>query len=467
MRRTKIVCTIGPSSEKETTLRAMMRAGMDVARLNFSHSTHAGHKRLLRNVRRAADSVCKFVPVIGDLQGPKIRLGELPQNGLSFKKGDVYIFSTAIDRYQNHKIPVTYKKLHKDIKIGDRFLIDDGLVEMKVVKISRLDIHAKTINGGNVTSHKGMNFPDSHLSLSSITQKDKDDVKFAVEIGVEWIALSFVQRATDVRLLKKLIKKTAKSGQVLPRVIVKIEKLEAIKTINEILKETDAVMIARGDLGIEIPAEEVPVRQKELIEKCRALGKPVVVATQMLDSMIRNPRPTRAEVSDVANAVFDHTDAVMLSGESATGKFPVEAVRIMTKIVSEAETSRFDDVAFDSFLTTDPIASVAQAIKLAALQKTIDGVLVSLELVDWSETVHRLHSEIPLFIACQTQIQARQVSLRWGSEAFVLKNVKEKTFVMRAVRVLKSVKKIKKGMRLAVVLGGSHGEAFDIVTVTD
>lgn len=464
-RRTKIVCTIGPSSEKETTLKAMMRSGMDVARLNFSHGTHTQHRKLLKNIRRASDSVCKFVPVIGDLQGPKIRLGDLPQEGITLKNGETYVFSTASDQYKNHKIPLTYKNLHKDIKAGDRFLIDDGLIEMKVEKISGRDIYAKTVNGGIVTSHKGMNFPDSHLSLSSLTQKDKEDVKFAVEIGVEWIALSFVQKADDVRLLKRLIKQAVKSGQVLPRVIVKIEKQEAIKNIDEILNETDAVMIARGDLGIEIPAEEVPIRQKELIERCRELGKPVVVATQMLDSMIRNPSPTRAEVSDVANAVFDHTDAVMLSGESASGKYPVKAVKTMSKIVSEAETSPFDDVAFGSLTTKDSIGSVAQAVKLADLQNTIDGVLASIELADWSETVHRLHPEIPLFIACPNQTLARQVSIRWGSDAFVLKNAKEKTFVARALRVLRSSKKIKKGMRLAVMMGGRHGEAFDVVTV--
>ncbi len=465
LRRTKIVCTIGPACEKETILKAMIRGGMDAARLNFSHGTHAGHKRLLRNVRRASNSAHKFVTVIGDLQGPKIRLGELPKDGVELKNNETYIFSTEIDGYEGSKFSVTYKQLHKDVKAGHRLLIDDGLIEMKIVKIIGKDIHAKVKNGGTVTSHKGLNFPDSKLSVSSLTQKDREDVKFAVQIGVEWIALSFVKCAADVRLLKKLIKKVVQAGQILPRVIVKIEKHEAIEAFDEILKEADGVMIARGDLGIEIPAEEVPVRQKQLIEKCRAAGKPVIVATQMLDSMIRNPRPTRAEVSDVANAVFDHTDAVMLSGETASGKFPLAAVKTMATIVKEAEASPFDDVVFDPPPVKDLIGSVAQAVKLAATQKTIDGVLVSTELVDWSESVLRFHPEIPLFIACPTQMQARQVSMRWGSEAFVLKNVREKTFVTRVLRILKSEKKVRKGMRLAVILGGRHGEAFDVIIV--
>ncbi len=267
MKRTKIVCTIGPACEKETTLKAMMRAGMDAARLNFSHGTHAGHKRNLSNVRRASDSARKFVTVIGDLQGPKIRVGELPSDGIVLKNNVEYIFSTGIDAYKGSKIPVTYKELHKDVKTGHRLLIDDGLIEMKIVKVVGKDIHAKVENGGTVTSHKGLNFPDSKLSVSSLTSKDRDDVEFAVKIGVDWIALSFVKSASDVRLLKKLIKKNIQAGQVLPRVLVKIEKHEAIEAFDEILKEADGVMIARGDLGIEIPAEEVPVRQKQLIER--------------------------------------------------------------------------------------------------------------------------------------------------------------------------------------------------------
>lgn len=465
MRRTKIVCTIGPASEKETTLCAMMRAGMDVARLNFSHGTYSGHRRFLRNIRRVANSVNKFVPVIGDLQGPKIRIGELPAEGVALKNNETYIFSTSIDVYKDEKIPVTYKQLCKDVKSGDRFLIDDGLLELKIVKIIGSDIHAKVENGGLVTSHKGMNFPDSQLSLSSLTAKDKEDVEFAVQIGVEWIALSFVKSVEDVRLLKRLIKKVVQAGQILPRVLIKIEKHEALEAFDKILYEADGIMIARGDLGIEIPAEKVPVIQKELIEKCRIAGKPVIVATQMLDSMIRNPSPTRAEVSDVANAVFDHTDAVMLSGETATGKFPLKVVKTMATIVKEAEVSRFDDVVFDSSVVKDTIGSVAQAVKLATTQKTIDGVLVSIELADWSESVLRFHPEIPLFIACPTETQARQVSMRWGSEAFVLKNIQEKTFVARATRVLKLEKKIRKGMRLAVILGGRHGKAFDVVKI--
>lgn len=314
-----------------------------------------------------------------------------------------------------------------------------------------------------MTSHKGMNFPDSRLSASAITRKDELDIDFAVQQCVDYLALSFVKSEKDVCQLRRLIKAAAKTGQVLPRIIIKIEKHEAIDAFDAILKETDAVMIARGDLGVEIPAEEVPVRQKELIQKCRLAGKPVIVATQMLDSMIRNPRPTRAEVSDVANAVFDHTSAVMLSGESASGKYPVQAVKMMASIVQEAEASPYDDVALTELMPKDAIASVAHSVKLAAAQGSIDGVLASLELAPWSETIHRSHPEIPFFIGCPSETLARQVSLRWGSRAFVIKNASEQTFASRAVAQLAKARLVKKGARLAVVLGGRHGESFDVV----
>lgn len=442
-----------------------MRVGMDGARLNFSHGTHGSHKKMLGLIRSVARQMGKSVAALGDLQGPKIRLGELPQAGVFLKQHQTYIFSTAIESYNGKEIPVTYKALHRDVKVGHRFLIDDGLLELKITKIVKQHIHAVVITGGLVTSHKGMNFPDSTLSVDPITKKDKEDIIFAVKEGVDWLALSFVKSPKDVRNLRRLITQAGKPGQMLPRIVVKIEKHEAIDRFEEILKETDGMMIARGDLGIEIPAQEVPVRQKEMIEQCRVAGKPVIVATQMLDSMIRNPRPTRAEVSDVANAVFDHTDAVMLSGESASGKYPVEAVKMMGKIVEEAEASAFDNVSIMESALQDPIVVVANSIKLAAEQGSIHGALVSLELADWSESIHRGHPEIPLFIACSCQTQARQMALRWGSVPFVFKNAREETFASRAIRFLLKEKKVKRGMRLAVVLGGRHGEAFDVVEV--
>jgi len=317
-------------------MKAMMKAGMDVARLNFSHGTHQGHTKLIKALRKSAENINVPLTIIGDLQGPKIRVGDVPEDGIEFEADEKIVFSTAVDVYDEDDglVPVTYDKMHKDVKKGHRVLIDDGLIEVEVTSVSGKEVRTKVITGGTITSHKGMNFPDSTLSLSSLTRKDKNDVMFAVKQGVDWLALSFVTGAKDIKTLRRLIKRSTKKDQEAPRIIVKIEKREAIENFDEILEEVDAVMVARGDLGIEIPAEEVPVRQKEIIEKCRTSAKPVVVATQMLDSMIRNPRPTRAEVSDVANAVCDHADAVMLSGESAIGDYPVKAVKTMASAIA-------------------------------------------------------------------------------------------------------------------------------------
>ncbi len=343
MNRTNILCTIGPASEKPTVLKAMMLAGMTAARLNLSHGTLVSHRRLIRTIRSVAKNLHREVPIIADLQGPKIRLGVLLDAGFMLKTGGAVVLTTR-SASTDGAIPVTYSRLNKDLSQGQRIFIDDGLIELVVTNVKGTEIHAKVINGGKVTSHKGMNFPDTTLSLSSLTKKDEGDVVFAVEQRADWIALSFVTSPREVAKLRRLIKRALKKGQAAPRIFVKIEKHEAIKRFDELLACADGVIVGRGDLGIEIPAEDVPERQKEIVEKCQQAGKPVVIATQMLDSMIRNPRPTRAEVSDVANAVFDHVDWVMLSGETASGKYPVKAVEMMAKIVSEAEASGIDDL---------------------------------------------------------------------------------------------------------------------------
>ncbi len=467
MKRTKIVCTIGPASAKPATLLSMIRAGMNVARLNFSHGTYPAHTKLYRAIRAAAKKAGEPVAILADLQGPKIRLGELPPEGVELKTGETVLFTTATKQYKNGQIPVTYTGLHKDLEVGHRLLIEDGIYELVVTKIVGKTIGARVVNGGTVTSHKGMNFPDSTLRVSSLSEKDRADAVFAIGLGVEWIALSFVTCAEDVRELRALVARACKKiGRVVPpRIIVKIEKHEAIKQFDEILSVTDGVMVARGDLGVEIAAEEVPVRQKEIVEKCRLAGKPVVVATQMLDSMIRNPRPTRAEVSDVANAVFDHADAVMLSGESATGKYPLAAVKAMANIVTEAESSRYDDVSLTEHNTDSEEADIAHALKTLALGRHISAILASKTFAPWSEHLLQSRAEIPLFIAADDETQARQLNIRWGVRPFVLKGSKVATFLEKAVRELRKRRWMKARTRVALVPGGAHGEGFDIVTV--
>lgn len=438
---------------------------MDVARLNFSHGTHAQHRALYKTIRSVAKAQDRWISIIGDLQGPKIRIGDLPEEGVVLRTGEEVIFSTASQVYREGVLPVTYDQLHKDVHVGERLLIDDGLLEVAILEVSGKTIRTQVMNGGTVTSHKGMNFPDSKLRVSAITQKDREDVAFMVPLGVDWVVLSFVTSPADVTLLRRLIKQVAKPGQVLPRILAKIEKREAIERFEEILAVVDGIMVGRGDLGVEVPPEYVPVYQKEIVEKCRLEGKPVIVATQMLESMKVNPRPTRAEVSDVANAVFDHTDAVMLSAETATGAYPVQAVKMMATIAQTAEASPYDNIPHLVRPSQGQVVALAESLKLSALQGEIDGVLVSTELAPWSEGVLRAHPEIPFFLACPNKEQAQQAVLRWGAMPFVLPSVTEETFVARAFALLRKQRQIKKAMRLAVIMGGSHGKGYDTVQV--
>ena len=464
-KRTKIVCTIGPASEHASTLASMMKAGMDAARLNFSHGTYKQHAKSYRTIRSVANKLGRSLAIIGDLQGPKIRLGNLPEEGVMLRAHDEIQFSTAAIEFKKNVFPVTYGLLHKDVKAGERLLIDDGLIETHILEVKGKTIRARVINGGNVTSHKGMNFPDSKLRVSAITEKDRADVAFMVPLGVDWIVLSFVTNPTDVKTLRRLVKQAAKPGQILPRIMAKIEKHEAIDRLHEILAVVDGAMIGRGDLGVEVPMEMVPIYQKEIIDMCRAMGKPVIVATQMLESMRSNPKPTRAEVSDVANAVFDHTDAVMLSAETATGSYPVQTVTMMAKIAEQAEQSPYDNVLPETGVDQEHINTLSESIHLGHLQNEIDAVLVSLELAPWSETIFQAHPKIPFFVACPKKEIAQQVVLRWGSIPFIHTNAQEKTFVARSITALKKHHHIKKATRLAVVMGGSHGRGFDVVQV--
>ena len=464
MKRTKIVCTIGPASRDPATIAKLVESGMNVARLNFSHGTHAEHQEMLSTVRRVAKQAGHPIAAIGDLQGPKIRLGSLPEAGVEMETGKEVVFSTVASVYANGIFPVTYAKLHLDVRPGHRILLDDGLCEARVLSVKGRKIRANVVNGGKLTSHKGMNFPDSVLKLSSLTEKDREDIIFGVRAGVDWMALSFAKNREDVELLRRLIKRAGKKNQTLPRIIVKIEKHEAIDHFDDIVSVADGIMVARGDLGVEIPAEQVPIFQKEMIEKCRKAGKPVVVATQMLDSMIRNPRPTRAEVSDVANAVFDHADAVMLSGETASGKYPVEAVQIMARIVAAAEASPFDNIPLLKHRPSTMEGSIAEMLKAVAFDGHIDGVMASLKISPWAETLFLEHPEVPLFLASPDDVLTRQNNIRWGVKPFTLKGISRRSFAVRALQALKQKKLVKKGARIAVVFGGD-GSGFDLVDV--
>ncbi len=334
-KRTKIVATIGPTSYDEDVMRAIIRAGVNVARINFSHGDHATHAQAIQQVRRIAEEEGVVVAVLGDLQGPKIRLGRF--KAMRVVPGDLVTITLREDFNQDHyEVPIPHPEFVKDVRSGQRLLLDDGELGLRVTeKHGETDLVCEVLNAGELKERKGVSAPDSRLTLPAITEKDRKDIQFALEQDIDWLAMSFVRSPEDIRHLRWLISEYDPESDI--PIIAKIEKFEALENIEEILNICDGIMVARGDLGVETPAAAVPIHQKRIIKLCNQVGKPVITATQMLNSMITTPRPTRAEASDVANAIFDGTDAVMLSGESAMGKYPVEAVEMMATIAAIAE----------------------------------------------------------------------------------------------------------------------------------
>ena len=332
MPRTKIVCTIGPASSSPEVMRALVRAGMNVARINFSHGDRATHTRSISSLRQIAEQEGRLVAIMADLQGPKLRVGEI-EGEIELRKGEIVTLSSRPQPGAENEIPVPHPELLRDLRVGQTVLLDDGNLELVVAQAGECCLKCRVVTGGRLTSHKGINVPGAALHLSTLTPKDREDVAFALEQGIDFLALSFVRRAADVRELRQLLKDRKADTPI----IAKIEKSEALSVFDGILAEADGIMVARGDLGVETPAEEVPFHQKRIISACNRAGKPVITATQMLQTMIENPRPTRAEASDVVNAILDGTDAVMLSGETAVGHHPVEAVETMAAICVNAE----------------------------------------------------------------------------------------------------------------------------------
>ena len=459
MKRTKIVCTIGPSSNSEKVLTQLIKAGLNVARLNFSHGTYAEHKKVINSIRNLSLKLEQPITILQDLQGPRIRLGALPQKGIELKNRANVILTTN-SKAKLPKIPVTYDKLHLDVKKGQTLLLVDGIIDLKVIKVSGQDIHCVVRNGGMIFSHKGINLPQTKLSIPTITAKDKKDLEFGIKNKIDMVALSFVRSDQDVLDLKKIIKLLENKYQgkkAMPtQVIVKLEKPEAVKNINKIIKATDGVMVARGDLGIEMSPDKVPLVQKQVITKCLAAAKPVIVATQMLDSMIYNPRPTRAEVSDVANAVIDHTDAIMLSGETANGKYPLAAVKIMAQIAQRTEKSKYDDLELRRVFKGK--AKIGQAIsssaQLLAKDLKAKAILVTSLSGQTARYVSRYRPELPILVATNNEKVKHQLNLSWGVIPFVLPkctNIEELT--AKAIKYITQKGLVKKNDKIIIVAG--------------
>ncbi|MFC1667871.1 pyruvate kinase [Chlamydiota bacterium] len=330
-KKTKIICTIGPASRKKAIITDLVRKGMDCARLNFSHGSHSDHETAIKYIREVEKECNVPIAVIQDLQGPKIRIGDIKED-LLLQKGQEVIFCTSTT-VRSNEIPITYEDFYKDIEIGEKIFISDGLIKVEVIQKKGTRVWGRVLSGGVVSTHKGVNLPETAISQEIVTEKDLEDISFGVRIGVDYIAISFVQRAEDIHRVRKEV---LKKGKAIP-IIAKIERPEAVSNIDAIIELSDGIMVARGDLGVELSVSEVPLIQKEIIKKCNLAGKPVIIATQMLESMIISPFPTRAEVSDVANAVLDGSSCVMLSGETAIGKYPIKVVELMAKILEKTE----------------------------------------------------------------------------------------------------------------------------------
>ncbi len=419
---TKIVCTIGPASDSEEMLKKTILAGMDVARLNFSHGTHEGHAKIIETIRRLSEELATPVTILQDLQGPKIRVGKLDQP-FPVKPGDRVFLSTSIEEQDGNILPMQYETFAKDIKAGDLILADDGKVSLLVIETNKEDkVELEVVNGEAIGSKKGINLPYTKISLPSLTEKDLRDLEFGIKQKVDWIALSFVRSAEDVRDLKRRIKE---SGSDI-KVISKVEKPEALKNIDEIIAESDGIMVARGDLGVEIPLEQVPMWQKQMIRKCNQAAKPVIVATQMMESMIDNRRPTRAEVNDVANAVTDGADAVMLSGETAAGKYPIEVIKSMQKIVEIVEG--MDEIYYKNMKAdkSSPTfihdATIVQGCQLA--EETSATALIGMTASGY--TAYQLAKCRPkgsIFIFTHNRRMINMLNLVWGVRVFYYDNV--------------------------------------------
>jgi pyruvate kinase len=490
MLRTKIVCTIGPSSRSPEMLRELIRGGMNVARLNFSHGDHDVHGENVVRIRTASEEVGQPVAILMDLQGPKLRVGEMQGEGVVLREGEEVILTTQPVVGHAAEIPVQFPSLPQLVEPGDRILMDDGLLEVVVRSISsnKKDIRCKVITGGLLTSNKGMNLPHAHSSIPAITEKDHADIHFALDHQADWIALSFVRSAQEVLELKALISKDCTLGRPTP-VIAKIEKPEAMENIDAIIAAADGIMVARGDLGIEASPEDVPLMQKTIIKKCNEAGVPVITATQMLDSMIRNPRPTRAEASDVANAILDGTDAIMLSGETAAGEYPLEAVCTMSKIAQRTESEMLPMRRFapvppprrQSLSQSQPCEAghllggtinIAEAVSHAACETALDldaaAIITPTASGHTARMVAKYRPPMPIIAVTPSPMVQRQLCLYWGVYPLLAKRTANTDEMLAdAIRAAKTHAFVQPGDLVVMTAGaaGSRPGTTDLIRV--
>ena len=456
MRRAKIVCTLGPAVSSPRRIRELVYAGMDVARLNMSHGSHADHAEAYRLVREASDASGHGVGIFADLQGPKIRLESFADGPVVLRRGQEWTITTRDVPGDLEACGTTYKGLPGDVRPGDPLLIDDGKIRLRVIEVGDTDVRTEVLVGGRVSDHKGINLPGVAVSVPALSDKDEEDLRFALQLGVDFIALSFVRNAADADDVRAIMRE---EGVTIP-VIAKIEKPQAIENLDEIIDAFDGFMVARGDLGVECPLEEVPFLQKQIVRKARLYAKPVIVATQMLDSMIGNPQPTRAETSDVANAVLDGADAVMLSGETSVGEYPVHTVETMARIVEATERHAFEAGSLAP-LDWDPHTKsgvIAKAAEEVAERVGAKYLVAFTQTGDSARRMARLRGAIPLLAFTPEARVRSQLALSWGVETFKTQPVEHTDEMVRQVDdQLLRIGRVQEGDLVVIIAGAPPG----------
>ncbi len=454
MRRAKIVCTIGPATESANDVQALVDAGMDVARINRSHGTAEEHEKVISRVRRAADASGRAVAILVDLQGPKIRLETFKDGPQRLEVGDIFTITTDDVPGTKERVGTTFKGLPGDCSPGDRLLIDDGNVEVRVIEVTATDVVTRVEVPGMVSDHKGLNLPGVAVSVPALSEKDRDDLRWALDIDADFIALSFVRDASDYDEVRTIMEE---KGRVLP-VLAKIEKPQAVENLQDVIAAFDGIMVARGDLGVEMPLEAVPLVQKRAIELARQAAKPVIVATQVMDSMISSPRPTRAEASDCANAILDGADAVMLSGETSVGAYPIQAVRTMARIIENTEENGGERIAPLGAFAVDKSGVVCEAASSIAESLDAKYLVTFTETGATAKQMSRMRSPIPNLAFTPRPRTRRQLALSWGVIPFLADEVKHTDEMIDQVdSVCQQTRIAATGDRLVIVAGTPPG----------
>ena len=453
IKKKKIVCTLGPVSENEETLRELIKNGLNVCRLNFSHGSHEEHKGRMDLVKKLREELNMPTAILLDTKGPEIRTGKFDAPEVLLEEGQTFTITMKDVMGNKEMCTVSYKGLANDVKTGDTILIDDGLVGLTVKEVNGDDIVCEVQNSGIVKNHKGVNVPGVKVNLPAITEKDRSDIEFGIEQGIDFIAASFVRKVSDVLAIREILEE---NNATHIKIISKIENQEGVDNLDEIIEVSDGIMVARGDLGVEIPTEEIPVVQKLMIKKCNEAGKPVITATQMLDSMIRNPRPTRAEVTDVANAIYDGTDAIMLSGETAAGKYPVEAVKTMATIAKRAE-----ETMRNRRTKINKSKNVTDAISYATCTTAMDldarAILSSTASGHTARMVSKFRPDCPIIATTSDESVRRQLSLTWGVIP-VMRNKSANTdqVIVNSIEAAKTAEYVNENDIVVITAGGSE-----------